>query len=123
MRRNKPKKSRMAKVGWWPEGGIVDRADKAASLWLFKLELGKAEYLLSIPGVWFGVPIIAAGVLPLGLTAFELWVHPPTAGAVSSIQWTFGVLFPVTVAVAYKWFERSVRAPWLVLVWCRIAPP
>ncbi len=39
-------------LGWWVEGGYIDRADKAASLWIFRLELGKAaEYLLSVPGV------------------------------------------------------------------------
>ncbi len=57
---------------------------------------------------WFGVPIIAAGVLPLALTAVELWLNPPGAGEVSSSQWSSYVPFPATGFAAYEWVERCV---------------
>ena len=84
--------------GLWPAGGAVDRADKALSLPAFTLELpAPIEWALSVPGVWFGVPLYALLTLPLlqaALAADAGAALPALAGAVllaSLAQW-FGVL-------------------------------
>lgn len=57
--------SAVSKPGWFPEGGPVDRVDKAISGLVFRLELGKIfEIVLSVPGMWFGVPLYALALMP-----------------------------------------------------------
>ena len=40
----------------WPEGGWLDRADKALSEPFFRTYLGPIEYVLSVPGVSHRLP-------------------------------------------------------------------
>jgi len=55
----------------------VDRVDQRISDWVFQHRMPfTLELLLSVPGVWFGMPIAALAVFPLLLSSFECsFVH------------------------------------------------
>lgn len=57
-------------AGRFPEGGALDRLDKALSGPIFRLVLpAPAEVALSMPGAWFGCGPYALGLAPLLLAA------------------------------------------------------
>jgi len=56
-------------MGWWIEDSLVDSLDKWVSGWVFRMELAPlAEFLLTYPGTWFGLPTSAWGLVPMGIT-------------------------------------------------------
>lgn len=71
---------------------------------VFNLELGVLEYLLAVPGVWFGVPITSMLWLPTVLAM----VHEPT----------IALPFAPTLAGASTWFLLVILPLFTVLmVW------
>jgi membrane-associated phospholipid phosphatase len=50
-------------LGWWP-GSALDALDNALSIPVLQLELGALEYLVAVPGTWFGMPPLVWLLLP-----------------------------------------------------------
>lgn len=75
-------------MGWFPEGGRLDRLDKAVSLPWFKTELpAPLEFALSIPGTWCGLPFYVWGFWPLFLNLrSSTWRTAPFANHLGAAQ-------------------------------------
>lgn len=62
--------------GFFIEGGSFDKLDKKLSMPIFMLDIGPLEYILALPGVWFGVPLTSLIWMPMVLA----WAAEPTMG-------------------------------------------
>ena len=52
--------------GYWKENSKLDQFDKFISKPIFNLDLGLTfELIATIPGFWFGVPVISLVLWPL----------------------------------------------------------
>ncbi len=59
-----------SRVGWWREGGALDRWDKAVSSPVFRLELPRAlEWAVAVPFLLHGAVALSLGFLPTVLCA------------------------------------------------------
>ena len=81
--------------GWFPEGGVLDRADKALSLLWFKTELPWAlEYVLSFPATWCGLPFMVWGFWPAFITLGNSpWSATPFAKSAAVVQGAMATAF------------------------------
>jgi len=77
----------------FPEGGSIDRIDKNLSLYVFTLDFGYFfEVLLTMPGMWFGIPLTALGIVPLFTATLvdpELLGPFMAIGALSLLSWGY----------------------------------
>jgi len=81
--------------------GILDRCDKMISRPIFHLTLPRfAEVLLTVPGVWFGCPLYALGVVPLMATA----VPTPHFSKIH------GLSLPVCLLSSCYWFKACWKS-------------
>ena len=70
------------KQACWKEGSVVDRIDKRISSVIFKIRLWEPlEFLLSIPGVWFGIPAFAQVLGPIFISLAEAKLKHDTLSA------------------------------------------
>lgn len=100
--------------GFWKHiGSMIDPMDKKISLPFFKLDFGKAEYLLSAPATWFGIPVFAMGWAPLVVAStvnkrsFPKYLILPATG-IGYIWWL--ALCHESKQPTCKKFEGIVRA-------------
>mmetsp|Transcript_2093 Transcript_2093/g.3006 ORF Transcript_2093/g.3006 Transcript_2093/m.3006 type:complete len:309 (-) Transcript_2093:512-1438(-) len=87
-------------LGFFPEGGWFDIVDKSFSKPIFTVELGKLEYLLCVPGVWFGLPPAVWGVIPLYVAMYQASLENVQ---VVSFACYFGA--PATLLLLIYWFQ------------------
>lgn len=93
----------MYQLGFWPQNGYLDRMDELLSMPFMKLQLGYLfEFIVSIPGTWFGIPPFVWGVLHIGLLAAacneEQVVHP------KAVSLWINLLFWPSFWVSFVWF-------------------
>ena len=88
----------VGKPGWFPEGGPIDKMDKFLSSFIFRLELGKIfEFSLSVPGMWFGVPLYALLLMPTFVALFACHQDSMLSFhnlAFEGVLWRAAVSFP-----------------------------
>mmetsp|Transcript_15673 Transcript_15673/g.20114 ORF Transcript_15673/g.20114 Transcript_15673/m.20114 type:complete len:308 (-) Transcript_15673:337-1260(-) len=96
---------KMYKLGFFQEGGVFDVLDKKLSMPIFTLEIGKLEYVLSVPGCWFGLPVSAWGVLPLYVGAYQA-SFVSTDDAIFFTTW---ITLPITLLLLLYWFRSVSR--------------
>lgn len=63
----------MTRLGRFPENGALDRLDKRMSRPIFRLPLpAAAEFVVTMPGTWFGNPLYSQGLVPLLVASLSL---------------------------------------------------
>ena len=99
---------RTASHGFFPEGSPLDRFDKRFSrAILFWDAHWLLDYLLLLPGTWFGLPAACWGLLPL----VWFWVDEHGPGDQSHRSLTYFALLVAVPALAYAaMFARAVLA-------------
>ena len=94
--------SKLLASGWPTDGSMIDRIDKRVSSPIFKLQLGRSlEWVLSVPGCFFGMP--AALLVSPSLIACAV------GGCTNASMQSLAVLCSATVAILGVWvnFNRA----------------
>jgi len=100
---------RQYQLGWWPQGGWLDLVDSKLSLPVLRLQLGRLEPLICIPGTWFGMPPYAWFVMPPLVAAYVSlpWKHEEDDGieSLALLAWLGLVCLPLVVVGLIMFFK------------------
>mmetsp|Transcript_6443 Transcript_6443/g.13082 ORF Transcript_6443/g.13082 Transcript_6443/m.13082 type:complete len:356 (+) Transcript_6443:229-1296(+) len=95
-------------LGWWPQNGALDSFDAKLSLPIMKLDAGLlGEYLISIPGTWFGMPPMVWGSITLLVAGVSALSDPQVTS--QSCKYYFGLLLLPSFALSLGAYLKIAR--------------
>jgi membrane-associated phospholipid phosphatase len=98
----------------WPQRGKIDALDEALSLPMMRLQPGAVvEFLIAVPGTWFGMPPFAWIVMPLWVAWLECR-EEETTHELAPLVWLVGLCFPATLlslVTFYRYLSAGNVAP------------